>query len=115
MSLNTFTGKAAFYHSRPTYPTECIDYLIQEFNLNENSVIADIGAGTGILSIPFLEKGMTVFSVEPNSDMFTELTNGLSQYQKDSGFVQIDDVLQATHPATGDEVHFREFFHHSFV
>lgn len=86
MSLNTFTGKAEFYHSRPTYPIECIDYLIQEFDLNENSVIADIGAGTGILSIPFLEKGMTVFSVEPNSDMFTELTNTLSQCQKATCF-----------------------------
>ena len=86
MSLNTFTGKAKFYHFRPTYPTECIDFLIQKYDLNENSVIADIGAGTGILSIPFLERGMAVFSVEPNSDMFEELSKSLSQYQKSTCF-----------------------------
>ena len=86
MSLNTFSGKAKFYHSRPTYPAECIDYLIQAYGLDENSVIADIGAGTGILSIPFLERGMTVFSVEPNNDMFVELSKGLSQYQKSTCF-----------------------------
>jgi len=86
MSLSTFTGKAKFYHSRPTYPTECIDFLIQKYDLNDNSVIADIGAGTGILSIPFLERGMTVFSVEPNSDMFEELSKSLAQYQKSTCF-----------------------------
>ncbi len=86
MSLNTFTKKAKFYHSRPTYPIDCIDFLIEKYGLDENSVIADIGAGTGILSIPFLERGMTVFSVEPNSDMFEELSKNLSQYQKSTCF-----------------------------
>ena len=86
MSLNTFSGKAKFYHSRPTYPTACIDYLIQKYDLNENSVIADVGAGTGILSIPFLERGMTVFSIEPNDDMFEELSKGLLQYKKSTCF-----------------------------
>ncbi len=86
MSLNAFSGKAEFYHSRPTYPTECIDYLIQAYSLNENSVIAVIGAATGILSIPFLERGITVFSVEPNDDMFEELSKSLAQYQKSTCF-----------------------------
>lgn len=53
---NIFKGKAQFYNSRPTYPQECIDYLINKFSLNSDSVIADIGAGTGILTKPFLEK-----------------------------------------------------------
>ncbi len=82
MSIDTFNGKAQFYKARPTYPNECIDFLISKFNLNENSVVADIGAGTGILSVPFLERGMTVLSVEPNADMFNELKNNLSKYKK---------------------------------
>ena len=49
-----FNGKAGFYNSRPLYPQECIDYLAQKFNLRADSVIADIGAGTGILTKPFL-------------------------------------------------------------
>ena len=82
MNTDVFNGKAQFYKARPTYPDECIDFLISTFNLNENSVIADIGAGTGILSVPFLERGMTVLSVEPNADMFNELKNNLSKYEK---------------------------------
>lgn len=75
-----FNGKAQFYNSRPTYPQECIDYLINKFNLNPDSVIADIGAGTGILTKPFLDFGCSVYAVEPNDDMFLELNKQLSRY-----------------------------------
>ena len=78
---NVFSGKAQFYNSRPTYSNECIDYLIRTFGLNSESVIADIGAGTGILTKPFLEIGATVYAVEPNEDMFGELNRNLSHYE----------------------------------
>ncbi len=76
-----FNGKAQFYNSRPTYPKECIDYLINKFGLSFDSVIADIGAGTGILTKPFLDFGCSAYAVEPNDDMFSELNKNLSQYQ----------------------------------
>lgn len=76
-----FNGKAQFYNSRPTYPKECIDYLINKFNLTSNCVIADIGAGTGILTKPFLDFGCSVYAIEPNDDMFAELSRNLSNYQ----------------------------------
>ena len=76
-----FNGKSQFYNSRPVYPQECIDYLISKFSLSSDSVIADIGAGTGILTKPFLDFGCSVYAVEPNKDMFFELTQNLSQYQ----------------------------------
>ena len=75
---NQFKGKAQFYNSRPTYPQDCIDYLINKFNLNPGSVIADIGAGTGILTKPFLEFGCSANAVEPNEDMYGELNRNLS-------------------------------------
>lgn len=78
---NKFNGKAGFYNSRPLYPKECIDYLAQKFNLRADSVIADIGAGTGILTKPFLTVCGTVYAVEPNADMFFELCKNLSPYQ----------------------------------
>ena len=77
-----FNGKAQFYNSRPKYPQECIDYLIEKFCLMSDSVIADIGAGTGILTKPFLEFGCSAYAVEPNEDMFLELSKQLSQYSK---------------------------------
>ena len=77
-----FNGKAQFYNSRPTYPQECIDYLTNKFGLILDSVIADIGAGTGILTKPFLELGYSVYAVEPNEDMFLELNKQLSRFPK---------------------------------
>ena len=68
-----FTGKAGFYSGRPHYPQECIDYLVDKLELTNDSVIADIGAGTGILTKTFLDIGYTVYAVEPNDDMFLEL------------------------------------------
>ena len=78
---NQFNGKAQFYNSRPTYSQECIDYLINKFSLESNSVIADIGAGTGILTKPFLDLGCSAYAAEPSEDMFAELRKNLSQYQ----------------------------------
>ncbi len=73
-----FLGKAQFYDARPRYPQECIDYLTRLLGLNSESVLADIGAGTGILTKPFLDIVGTVYAVEPNDDMFQALQRNLS-------------------------------------
>jgi 16S rRNA A1518/A1519 N6-dimethyltransferase RsmA/KsgA/DIM1 with predicted DNA glycosylase/AP lyase activity len=54
---------------RPTYPPEVLDYLKTECNLTSKSVIADVGAGTGIFTKLLLDKGYEVFAVEPNEQM----------------------------------------------
>ncbi|WP_449536373.1 class I SAM-dependent methyltransferase [Ferdinandcohnia sp. Marseille-Q9671] len=71
-STDKFTDKAEIYAKyRPSYPNEYIEYVISEANLTKESMIADIGSGTGILSKQLLEKGYTVIGVEPNDDMRT--------------------------------------------
>ena len=77
---NQFTGKAKFYSGRPNYPQECIEYLIDKFELKNDGVIADIGAGTGILTKSFLDIGYSVYAVEPNGDMFGELQRNCAHY-----------------------------------
>lgn len=54
---------------RPGYPKEILSLLKSECGLNPQSVIADIGSGTGKLTELFLENGNPVFGVEPNRDM----------------------------------------------
>src|SRR5262249_44040345 len=54
---------------RPGYPKEIITMLKSECGLNSQSVIVDIGSGTGKLTELFLENGNPVFGVEPNQDM----------------------------------------------
>ncbi|GAB3424738.1 class I SAM-dependent methyltransferase [Niabella aquatica] len=54
---------------RPSYPQEMIDVLEKCIGLNSKKTIADIGSGTGISSIPFLENGNVVYGIEPNKEM----------------------------------------------
>ncbi|MEN8614282.1 class I SAM-dependent methyltransferase [Dehalogenimonas sp. THU2] len=54
---------------RPSYPAEYIDYLVAEVGLIPGSVVADIGAGTGILSRLLAPRVKTVLAVEPNTGM----------------------------------------------
>ncbi len=54
---------------RPTYPKEAIDYLFNVVGFLPNSIISDIGAGTGIFSKLLLERGCTITAVEPNQAM----------------------------------------------
>lgn len=54
---------------RPSYPAEAVDYLYSVVGIKADSVIADIGAGTGIFSKLLLERGSNVIAVEPNAAM----------------------------------------------
>jgi SAM-dependent methyltransferase len=54
---------------RPTYPSQVLDLFRVEMNLQNDSIVADIGSGTGISAKLFLENGNTVFGVEPNKPM----------------------------------------------
>lgn len=54
---------------RPHYPKQIIEYLTSEGILKPDSLIADIGSGTGISCEHFLENGNIVYGVEPNKDM----------------------------------------------
>lgn len=65
-----FTGLAANYRlGRPTYPPALLDYLYGPGGLTPKSVVADVGAGTGIWSQALLRRGNTVYCIEPNDDM----------------------------------------------
>lgn len=80
-SIDKFTGKADTYAKyRPSYPVTYLEYLIAANNLTADSVIADIGSGTGILTKQLLERGLQVIAVEPNDDMRQSAEESLSAY-----------------------------------
>ena len=69
-TVERFSNRVANYVKyRPTYPKEVLRFLQDELNLQSDSVIADIGSGTGISTKLFLENGNTVYGVEPNASM----------------------------------------------
>ncbi len=65
---------------RPTYPSGVLQVLGDETGLTADSVIADIGSGTGISAELFLRNGNTVFGVEPNADMRRAAEQQLTPY-----------------------------------
>jgi len=54
---------------RPSYPDGVIATLKESCGLSVDSVVADVGSGTGILTQLLLETGAEVFAVEPNTEM----------------------------------------------
>ena len=83
MNEERFSGKAEIYKKfRPSYPKELFDYLYSQAGFRKESVIADIGAGTGIFTRLLLERGSTVYAVEPNGDMRGTAEQDLAEYKK---------------------------------
>ena len=65
---------------RPSYPKEVLDLFVTKMNLRKDSVVADIGSGTGISAKLFLENGNPVFGVEPNAVMREAAEKFLKDY-----------------------------------
>lgn len=63
-----FTDKADKYNqSRPSYPDAMIKFIEKYFD--KNTIIADIGSGTGILTKQLLKTASCIYTVEPNDNM----------------------------------------------
>ncbi len=83
MNENRFDGKSNTYAKyRPSYPMESLDLIFGELGIDSGKVIADIGSGTGIFTKLLLERGNTVYAVEPNNDMRAKAESSLWLYDK---------------------------------
>lgn len=84
-----FSDRVADYIKyRPTYPDAMIRVLQHKMGLDKSAVIADIGSGTGISSLPFLNNGNFVFGVEPNNEMRTaqeQMLNTFPSFKSTNG------------------------------
>jgi SAM-dependent methyltransferase len=95
-NTHRFTGRAAIYDRyRQRYPADTILKLLQDWcDLQSNSLIADIGAGTGMLSEVFLAHGNPVIAIEPNQEMRTSCEHLLHAWPR-------LDIRDGTAEATG--------------
>ena len=69
-STERFGDRAQAYAVyRPSYPNEAIDAVLEGLGDPSTLYVADIGAGTGISSRLFADRGAHVIAVEPNAEM----------------------------------------------
>jgi len=78
---------------RPSYPPEIITLLESECDLSPDTLIADMGFGTGLLTELFLKHGNPVVGIEPNPDMRAAGERMLAKY---SNFESIEATAEAT-------------------
>lgn len=89
-----FTSRVeAYVKYRATYPTEIIKYLNSEAGFTSESIIADIGSGTGILTKLLLDHSNTVYGVEPNRAMRGAAENYLQDYKN---FYSVEGTAENT-------------------
>ncbi len=92
MRIENFTGKAeAYAKGRPGYPKAVIDTIVGL--APKGAVFADIGAGTGKLTVKLAEHEYSVFAVEPNADMRRQLAITLAPF---SNVKIIDGTAETT-------------------
>jgi len=93
-SVLRFSDRVANYVKyRPDYPREIIGFLETKCGLTHETVIADVGCGTGISSRVFLENCNRVIGVEPNAVMRAAAEDQLSEFAE---FIAVDGTSDHT-------------------
>ncbi len=89
-----FSNRVADYVAyRPGYPESIVDFLENDYGLEEGDLIADVGSGTGISSALFLKRGYRVTGVEPNREMREKSVELLGE---DPCFSAVDGTAENT-------------------
>lgn len=118
--VDRFTDKAQKYEKyRPSYPNESLSIIMKEcnFNLNNDTIIADIGSGTGKFTELLLENNYIVYAIEPNDNMraiadskfvgnhkYKSFNNNAENTGLDDNSIDIITVAQALHYFDLDKV-----------
>jgi SAM-dependent methyltransferase len=80
-----FTGLAETYaRFRPSYPAHGVDFIMARCGLGTDSLLVDVGCGTGIASRLFASRGVRVIGIEPNTDMRCAATSTVGADGADS-------------------------------
>lgn len=94
-----FGTRAEHYRRfRPAYPAQFLQWLGERCGLAPGRVVADLGAGTGILSAQLLDVGARVWAVEPNPAMRAAAEGLLGARE---GFTSVEGTAEATTLAPG--------------
>ena len=92
---------------RPKYPEELFNDIIEFTKANRTKVALEIGAGTGIATLPFLKAGFTVTAIDIGVNMVEHLKNKFNDFKNfsviNSAFedaVLIDNIYDLIYAGT---------------
>ncbi len=92
--ISKFSSKAKIYdQSRWDFNPEAIAQMSTITGITDNSIVADMGSGTGMLTAHFVNNVKEIYAIEPNAKMREIAVNKLSKYPS---FVSIDALSDAT-------------------
>ena len=78
---DVFSSKAEVYAKyRWSYSLEAIQEIFEITGANQKTTIADIGAGTGILTREFVGKVKRIYAIEPNPEMRAIIEKEFEKY-----------------------------------
>jgi ubiquinone/menaquinone biosynthesis C-methylase UbiE len=93
-TVERFSNRVENYAKyRPGYPPAMLEFFKDHLGLTPDSVIADIGSGTGLSAKLFLENGNVVYGVEPNAGMRASAEGSLIEFKN---FRSIDGTSTET-------------------
>lgn len=95
---------------RPDYPIAVVDTLAAHCGWSAPVDIADLGSGTGLSALGFLDRGHRVYGVEPNAEMRAAAESLLADRP---GFISVAGRAEATTlaPSSVDLVIAAQAFH----
>ena len=86
-----FSDRVANYiRFRPGYPTELLSALLGESGISGETVVADVGSGSGIFTRLLLDRGVRVYGIEPNTEMRLAAEEYLADYKN---FISFDPKI----------------------
>jgi SAM-dependent methyltransferase len=92
LETNVFSNCAVHYHNRVPYAARVIRCLMAYLDGSQDSFrVAELAAGTGILTQTLASQGLRGYAVEPNTSMRTEalrLGNGSGSFSWSDGSVE---------------------------
>ncbi len=62
-------GADVYARARPAYPAEAIEWTLATAGAGDGAPALDLAAGTGALTAPLIDAGLTVTAVEPSAEM----------------------------------------------
>ena len=106
-----FNGKSKYYYTRPDFSKMCFKFLSEILGLSQDSVIAELGAGTGKFTIKVADLCKKVYAVEPNEEMF-KIGKSLCKHKKNVEYIKATAEDTKLPPKSMDMVLAVQSFHY---